>query len=195
MANAGVVSFTLHSLDNLGSNPERQVVAAVSLGWHHPPLHTFGGTISDILKSKSRPSVMDESTESIVLRREDMLRRRLSGNQDLDDGTAESKQFDATFEFLCFQPSSTNLVIKVYEIYRRGPVKNLGIRQKVMIGHSSFPLIDVVGSPESDGTGGGRDKSFPLLGHPSAKARVCVEWRGLGIPEARESKKGQRHRW
>ena len=27
-----------------------------------------------------------------------------------------------------------------------------------------------------------RDRLLPLLGHPSAKARVCVEWRSLKIP-------------
>lgn len=202
----GIATFTLHSLEGLGLPPGYQLMATVSLGWHLAPLHTSQADTGSGQIVGSGPS-----TESVV-------NGRLPGPSETPPHHSDRTTFDSTFEFLCLDAYSTNVVVKVYEVSRGNMMLDLGRKRKELVGHASVPLLDLVsrqqnadagseldvgevGSIPADGDLGmsfdlrstlerrrrgenadTRDRLLPLLGHPSAKARVCVEWRSLKIP-------------
>ncbi|KAJ2920230.1 hypothetical protein MD484_g148, partial [Candolleomyces efflorescens] len=198
----GIATFTIHSIEDLGLPPGYQLVATVSLGWYLPPLHTSQADTG----SPSQMAGAGSSTESVP------------GPRETTSHHSDRTTFDSTFEFLCLDAYSTNVVVKVYEVTQGNRMLDLGRKRKELIGHTSVPLLDLVSRQQnvdvgseldaeevrsipSDGDFGmsfdlrstlerrrrgenadSRDRLLPLLGHPSAKARVCVEWRSLKIP-------------
>lgn len=135
------------------------------------------------------------------------LHRSQSHAVDMQEEDGEAYRvttFDSTFEFLCVDPSSTNIVLKVFETYQgmggrkkedlvghtSVPLRDLIIGQNdgMVSSDESMPLIDLDEASEGQRRSLGRDRWLSLLEHPTGKARVCVEWRALKIPEGRSAR-------
>lgn len=213
----GIVTFTLHAIHAVDVGADAHMEASVSLGWKSKPLHTCRTPKPERLSRTSSPSTSYRGEKHRPRRRaprhdNDEGNQRDYGatsNEDEKEQAGERTvtMFDSPFEFLCMDPTTTSVVVKVFEVrHHRGL---LPTTERELVGHTSVLLLDLMQNPESplrevdpnassglnaqlaarrEGERRGRDRMLSLLEHPTGKAKVCVEWRALRVPEVSHEK-------
>lgn len=213
----GIVTFTLHAIHAVDVGADAHMEATVSLGWESKPLHTCRALKQERPSRTSSPSTSYRGEKHRPRKRaprhdSDYGNRRDYGATSNEDEKGQVREgtvtkFDSPFEFLCMDPTTTSVVVKVFEVrHHRGL---LPTTDRELVGHTSVLLLDLMQNPESplrevdpnpssdlnaqlaarrEGERRGRDRMLSLLEHPTGKAKVCVEWRALRVPEVSHEK-------